>query len=138
MIILGLYDFVGDLVAEQYINTTFSVNGVHKPAMPFPIDHATRVMRYIVDIEARTQKLYNEYKDSPRVHFLNSTLDEIIHSPEHVEWLIKSLDLSYSKEGANKAVAKNFNKKRVSRCTGYVYISTNHFIFNYTTHFLVT
>lgn len=129
MIILGLYDFVGDLVAEQYINTTFSVNGVHKPAIPFPIDHATRVMRYIVDIEARTQKLYNEYKDSPRVHFLNSTLDEIIHDPKHVEWLINSLDLSYSKEGATKAVAKNFNKKRVSRCTRYTY-TTYSFFFN--------
>lgn len=117
MIILGLYDFVGDLVAEQYINTTFSVNGVHKPAVPFPMDHATRVMRYIVDIEARTQKLYNEYKDSPRVHFLNSTLDEIINNPEHVEWLIKSLDLGYVKDSARKATASNLNRKRVSRCT---------------------
>lgn len=117
MIILALYDFIGDLVAEQYINTTFSVNGVHKPEMPFPIDHATRVMRYIMDIEARTQKLYNEYKDSPRVHFLNSTLDEIINEPEHVEWLIKSLDLTYIKDEAKKAVVKNLNRKRVSRCS---------------------
>lgn len=117
MIILGLYDFVGDLVAEQYINTTFSVNGAHTPAMPFPIDHATRVMRYIVDIEARTQRLYNQYKDSHKVHFVNSTLDEIINDPASIERMLTDMDLSYNKESVSKIISRNYNKKRVSRCT---------------------
>jgi hypothetical protein len=110
------YEFFSDLVAEQYINTTYSVNAAHAPPLLFPPNHADRVVRYVVDIEARTQRLVRQWQNVSRVRFTEVSLEDIAGNTNQSGELLKLLDLVPT--SALEAMSRrNSNKKKASNCS---------------------
>eukprot|EP00727_Mastigamoeba_balamuthi_P009052 m51a1_g477 hypothetical protein (523) ;mRNA; r:199887-201727 len=108
------YEFLSDLVAEMYINTTWSVNAAHRPPVLWPQSHADRILRYVTDIEARTQRLVSQYESSPRVRFTEVWLEDIVLK-DRAEALLRSLDLELADPLAS-VLEKNVNKKKFWGC----------------------
>lgn len=105
------YEFAEDLTAENFINTTYSVNAVHNPQIIFPLSHANRVVRYLVDIEARTQKFAEEYYRHRRVNIIETTEEDLSTNILTAASIIKRLNLTFSESKLKKIYTKKQTKK---------------------------
>lgn len=111
------YEFAEDLTAENFINTTYSVNAVHDPPILFPLSHANRVIRYLVDIEARTQKFIDEYNKNRRVNIIETTEEDLSTNILTAASIIKRLNLTFNEAKLKKLYTKKQTKtKYLPKC----------------------
>lgn len=91
---------VGEKIQEDEYNTTHSVNSLYTPPIYFPLNAWDRMMRYVVDMELRTQKFIKDTESMSNVRVTEVNLQDI-NTTKGVTNMFSKLGLSATSATSN-------------------------------------